>query len=192
MPRQIESGVAESAKSSPAEASRRGQARCAGQIARRSARGMDSGRASQLIAAAQLYHALYAERRFDFASMSNLPARAPGRGWRNVSASGCRKFRGASIRRDGSVRYLLALDARGEEVPRRTAAGPSGSRLHALGRPANDLYFDASGMRGGLPFLPDRATGADSQSHRGRNRRAGAARARGESRTRSRRARTSC
>ena len=58
--------------------------------------------------AAQLYHALYAERRFDLAVMSNLPA-----GLREHLAAEARIALPQILRRypssDGSVRYVLAL-----------------------------------------------------------------------------------
>ena len=57
----------------------------------------------------QLYHALYAERRFDFALMSNLPAAL-----RQRLANGVRIGMPKILRRfhsnDGSVRYLLGLN----------------------------------------------------------------------------------
>ena len=72
---------------------------------------------------AQLYHALYAERRFDFASMSSLPAALRERlandfgiGMPEIS----RRFRS----NDGSVRYLLTLAKAGgaEKNPARVEA----------------------------------------------------------------------
>ena len=62
---------------------------------------------------AQLYHALYAERRLDFACMSNLPAAL--RQWLANDAriglpEGSQRFRSS----DGSVRYLLTLAAAGD------------------------------------------------------------------------------
>ncbi len=55
---------------------------------------------------AQLYHAIYAERRFDFAAMSNLPAAL-----RERLAAEARIGIPQILRRycstDGSVRYLL-------------------------------------------------------------------------------------
>jgi 23S rRNA (adenine2503-C2)-methyltransferase len=62
---------------------------------------------------AQLYHALYAERRFDFADMSNLPAAL-----RERLASEAQIGMPKIVRRyqsaDGSARYLLALPASAE------------------------------------------------------------------------------
>jgi 23S rRNA (adenine2503-C2)-methyltransferase len=61
---------------------------------------------------AQLYHALYAERRFDFGTISNLPA-----GLRARLAEEARVSLPRIVKRyhsaDGSVRYLLALDGDG-------------------------------------------------------------------------------
>ena len=60
----------------------------------------------------QIYHALYAERRFDFARMTNLPGKLRER------AAGEMEIRMPRIVRryhstDGSVRYLLALEGEG-------------------------------------------------------------------------------
>ena len=71
---------------------------------------------------AQLYHALYLERRFDFAAMSNLPVALRDRlagefdiGIPEISKRFCSS--------DGSVRYLLNLiDPSGAEQARRSAA----------------------------------------------------------------------
>jgi len=57
---------------------------------------------------AQVYHALYAERRFDFAAMTNLPAALRERLERQASIALpeiARRYRSA----DGTVRYVLAL-----------------------------------------------------------------------------------
>jgi 23S rRNA (adenine2503-C2)-methyltransferase len=71
---------------------------------------------------AQLYHALYVERRFDFASMSNLPAALRERLALKFAISLpeiSQRFRSS----DGSVRYLLNLaDPIGAEQARRSAA----------------------------------------------------------------------
>ena len=59
---------------------------------------------------AQIYHALYAERRFDFAAMTNLPAalRARLAGEARVTLPRIiKRYHSA----DGAVRYLLALDS---------------------------------------------------------------------------------
>jgi 23S rRNA (adenine2503-C2)-methyltransferase len=59
---------------------------------------------------AQVYHAMYAERRFDFAAMSSLPAALRERLAREATAELPRiacKYDSA----DGSVRYLLPLEA---------------------------------------------------------------------------------
>jgi 23S rRNA (adenine2503-C2)-methyltransferase len=59
---------------------------------------------------AQIYHALYAERRFDVASMSNLPAALRERLAREASIAlpqMVRRYRSS----DGTVRYVLALPA---------------------------------------------------------------------------------
>ena len=57
---------------------------------------------------AQIYHALYAEKRFDFAAMSNLPAALRERLSREASIALpqiVRRYRSS----DGTVRYVLAL-----------------------------------------------------------------------------------
>ena len=62
---------------------------------------------------AQLYHALYAERRLDFACMSNLPAALRQRLANDARIGlpeGSQRFRSS----DGSVRYLLTFAAAGE------------------------------------------------------------------------------
>ena len=73
---------------------------------------------------AQIYHALYAERRFDFAAMSNLPAALREKLGREASLDlpkALRRYRSA----DGTVRYVLAL-------------GPAegGDHNHGAARPA--------------------------------------------------------
>jgi 23S rRNA (adenine2503-C2)-methyltransferase len=66
---------------------------------------------------AQIYHALYAERRFEISAMTNLPASLRER----LAREACvalprivRHYRSA----DGTVRYVLALDALGAESPK--------------------------------------------------------------------------
>ena len=74
---------------------------------------------------AQLYHALYAERRFDFRSMSNLPAALRDRLAQHFSI-GMPEVSRRFHSNDGSVRYLLMLAAsgaeRGGEPPARAEA----------------------------------------------------------------------
>src|SRR5271169_487302 len=68
--------------------------------------------------AGQIFHAIYAERRFDFAAMSNLPAALRARLAESASITLpriARQFASA----DGSIRYLFALengDARPAQV----------------------------------------------------------------------------
>jgi len=57
---------------------------------------------------AQIYHALYAERRFDFAAMTNLPAALRERLAREASIDLPRVLRRYGSA-DGTVRYVLAL-----------------------------------------------------------------------------------
>jgi len=69
---------------------------------------------------AQLYHAFYAERHFDFAQMSNLPAALRERLAREFQIGIpeiSQRFRSS----DGSVRYLLNLGERGEATHARRA-----------------------------------------------------------------------
>jgi 23S rRNA (adenine2503-C2)-methyltransferase len=58
--------------------------------------------------AAQIYHALYAERRLDFAAMTNLPAGLRERLEREASIALPRVVR-RHLSTDGTVRYVLAL-----------------------------------------------------------------------------------
>src|SRR5579863_9430301 len=57
---------------------------------------------------AQIYHALYAERRFDFAAMTNLPAALRERLAREASIALPRILR-RYCSADGTVRYVLTL-----------------------------------------------------------------------------------
>jgi 23S rRNA (adenine2503-C2)-methyltransferase len=71
---------------------------------------------------AQLYHALYVERRFDFSAMSNLPAALQERLAREFHIS-IPEIAQRFHSNDGSVRYLLNLaDPIGPEEARRSAA----------------------------------------------------------------------
>jgi 23S rRNA (adenine2503-C2)-methyltransferase len=64
---------------------------------------------------AQIYHALYAERRFDFASMTNLPAKLRERLARTAVIELPRIIR-KHCSNDGTIRYVLELDAAAEEL----------------------------------------------------------------------------
>lgn len=75
---------------------------------------------------AQLYHALYSERRFDFAAMSNLPAALRERLARETRITlpqVLKRYQAA----DGTVRYLLALQSEGAQhaAPLPPAAKPT-------------------------------------------------------------------
>jgi 23S rRNA (adenine2503-C2)-methyltransferase len=59
---------------------------------------------------AQIYHALYAERKFDFASMTSLPAAFREKLAREAALT-LPAVRQRYVSADGSVRYLLGLDA---------------------------------------------------------------------------------
>jgi 23S rRNA (adenine2503-C2)-methyltransferase len=63
---------------------------------------------------AQIYHALYAERRFDFAGMTNLPAKLRERLAREAAIELPRIIR-KHCSDDGTIRYVLALDALAED-----------------------------------------------------------------------------
>jgi 23S rRNA (adenine2503-C2)-methyltransferase len=71
--------------------------------------------------AAQLYHALYAERRFDFAAMTNIPAALRDRLAEEARITPPRIAR-AFPSRDGSIRYLLAI---GESAASGNTAKPA-------------------------------------------------------------------
>jgi 23S rRNA (adenine2503-C2)-methyltransferase len=73
---------------------------------------------------AQLYHALYAERRSDFSSMTNIPAALRAR-LESESRIGLPQIARQYQSTDGSVRYLLAL---GEHSASEAAAARSLSR----------------------------------------------------------------
>jgi 23S rRNA (adenine2503-C2)-methyltransferase len=62
----------------------------------------------------QIYHALYAERRFDLSVMSNLPAALRERLGREATID-LPKVRRRYESSDGAVRYVLALDGAAEE-----------------------------------------------------------------------------
>ena len=120
---------------------------------------------------AQLYHALYAEKQFNIAAMTNLSAVFRAR-LAEQSAIALPEIVRRYPSADGTIRYVLALEARAARC-----CGPQDndrSGVYAGGVPADDLHFDAGWMRGGLPFLPDGDAGIDSQSYGGRNDRAGA------------------
>ena len=128
MPGQIESCVPEGTKSSAAELCGAAKHDVLGK-SREDLRARMEEIGEPAYRGAQLYHALYAERRFDFASMSNLPAALRERlaqhfriGMPEVS----RRFHSS----DGSVRYLLALAARDKE-----GAGESPARVEAVFMP---------------------------------------------------------
>src|ERR1700723_4384074 len=59
---------------------------------------------------AQIYHALYAERRFDFAGMTNLPAKLRERLAREAVIELPRIIR-KHCSDDGTIRYVLGLGA---------------------------------------------------------------------------------
>jgi len=76
---------------------------------------------------AQIYHALYAERRFDFASMTNLPAKLRGRLAREAAIDLPRIIR-KHCSDDGTIRYVLALGP----APKDSAANDSEANDRSL------------------------------------------------------------
>ena len=62
---------------------------------------------------AQIYHALYAERKGEFARMTNLPEALRDRLAREVTLA-LPQIRRRHVSADGTVRYVLALDSAGE------------------------------------------------------------------------------
>jgi 23S rRNA (adenine2503-C2)-methyltransferase len=77
--------------------------------------------------AAQIYHALYAERRFDFAAMSNLPAALRERLARDAAITLPRIQRRYAAA-DGTVRYVLALGAGAKPAAIETVFMPDDAR----------------------------------------------------------------
>src|SRR5580698_300543 len=63
---------------------------------------------------AQIYHALYAERRFDFEGMTNLPAKLRERLARGAAIELPRIIR-KHCSDDGTIRYVLTLDAAAQD-----------------------------------------------------------------------------
>ena len=76
---------------------------------------------------AQIYHALYAERRFDFAGMTNLPAKLRERLAREAAIELPRIIR-KHCSDDGTIRYVLALDG----APKDSAAKNSDTNARPL------------------------------------------------------------
>ena len=76
---------------------------------------------------AQIYHALYAERRFDFAGMTNLPAKLREQLAREAAIELPRIMR-KHCSDDGTIRYVLALDG----VPKDSAARDSQTNARPL------------------------------------------------------------
>jgi 23S rRNA (adenine2503-C2)-methyltransferase len=62
---------------------------------------------------AQIYHAIYAERKFDFAAMTNLPAALREKLAREATIGLPRIVR-RHLSSDGTVRYVLALESNGD------------------------------------------------------------------------------
>ena len=75
---------------------------------------------------AQIYHALYAERRFDFAGMTNLPAKLRDRLAREALIELPRIVR-KHISDDGTIRYVLALETLAEASATKDSEKPARS-----------------------------------------------------------------
>ena len=82
--------------------------------------------------AAQVYHALYAERKFDFAEMTNLPAELRARLGEETQITLPQVTR-RYVSQDGAVRYLFALAA-GEEKGAGRAASVEAVFMPSEGR----------------------------------------------------------
>lgn len=85
---------------------------------------------------AQIYHALYAERRFDFAAMSNLPAALRERLAREASVTLPRIQRRYSSA-DGTIRYVLQLRGVGAGLAPPVGAASSAPTTGFAPAPAN-------------------------------------------------------
>src|ERR1700745_3085481 len=69
----------------------------------------------------QIYHALYAEKKFSLAAVSNLPARLRGRLAQKTSVT-LPTIRQRYASQDGSVRYLFSLPAGDSQSAARPAS----------------------------------------------------------------------
>ncbi len=116
--------------------------------------------------AAQIYNALYAERKLTFDEMTTLP-----KALRERLAAETRitlpQVKQRFVSSDGSVRYLMDLPA-GEEKGA-DAASVGGNGIYAERGTPDDLCFDAGRLRGGLPVLFDGAAWTDSEFDGRRN-----------------------
>ena len=84
---------------------------------------------------AQIYHALYAERRFDFARMTNLPAALRER----LAKEACitlPRVKQKFVSADGSVRYLLGLNGTEEKGVNAQDSGNGGDARRNQKRPS--------------------------------------------------------
>jgi 23S rRNA (adenine2503-C2)-methyltransferase len=81
----------------------------------------------------QIYHAMYAERKFDLAQMTNLPVALRGRLAKEARISQA-TIRHRYASRDGSVRYLFGLRADGDENTRATPASVEAVFMPSDGR----------------------------------------------------------
>lgn len=82
---------------------------------------------------AQIFHAIYAERKFDFAAMTNLPAALREKLAREATVTPPQILR-RHLSADGTVRYVLALDAGGETEDGRGRA-PRAANVEAVFMP---------------------------------------------------------
>lgn len=70
---------------------------------------------------AQIYHALYAERKFDVAAMSNLPAKFRAR-IAEAAAIGLPRINRRHLSEDGTIRYVLGLETESQSGRENTRA----------------------------------------------------------------------
>jgi len=131
MPRQMRQPTAAHSKSSMAQDRSAGVKRDLLGISREGLRTLMMEVGEPAYRGAQLYHALYAERHVDFASMSNLPGGLRER-LANEFSVGLPKVSQRFRSSDGSVRYVLTLtDASGAQ---RTSEAPA--RVEAVFMPS--------------------------------------------------------
>ncbi len=124
---------------------------------------------------AQIYHALYAERRFDFAAMTNLPAALRERLSREARIALPQVVRRYSSS-DGTVRYVLAIGEGDKPRNIETVFMPEENRQTIC-------VSTQAGCAVDCRFCLTAHAGPGAQSDGGRNRGAGARRAGGQPRS---------
>ena len=110
--------------------------------------------------AAQLYHALYAERKFEFAGMTNLPAALREKLAREATIT-LPSVKQRYVSTDGSVRFLLLLD---------TQKPASVEAVYMPSERRQTICISTQGwLRCGLSVLPDGSVGINPEFDRRRN-----------------------